>query len=302
VKQASRNPEFGVGHLEKWAEMLQILKDISANRMPSVADLLKQASQAPQLAAKSPGDQTKIAGQVRASAQGSPAEGSEDEKQQPVGVPAIVDVESSQSLTATKTQPSETVDSKGSPSLGLPTTTLLGGGAADNSCPAGQKVEEAVIKQQDLLAEFEKISDELNRVLANLEGSTLVKRLKAASRVQYQVAHRLGDQLGSAIGYTPLTTESPSNLQLELAAQEAKSSHDVSAIMDDMQSYFERRQFIRFKSVLDEMRTEDVIGGLRRLGDDLYKESGLSLAQCEFWSDTLDRWAEDLVDPASGGT
>ena len=47
VKQAMRNPEFGVGHLEKWAEMLQILKDISANRMPSVADLLKQASQAP---------------------------------------------------------------------------------------------------------------------------------------------------------------------------------------------------------------------------------------------------------------
>ena len=43
VKQAMRNPEFGVGHLEKWAEMLQILKDISGNRMPSVADLLKQA-------------------------------------------------------------------------------------------------------------------------------------------------------------------------------------------------------------------------------------------------------------------
>ena len=39
-----RNPEIGVGHLERWAEMLQILKDISGNRMPSVADLLKQAS------------------------------------------------------------------------------------------------------------------------------------------------------------------------------------------------------------------------------------------------------------------
>src|SRR5262249_15123441 len=46
VKQAMRNPEFGVGHLEKWAEMLQILKDIAANRMPSVADLLRQASRA----------------------------------------------------------------------------------------------------------------------------------------------------------------------------------------------------------------------------------------------------------------
>ena len=50
VKQATRNPEFGVGHLEKWAEMLQILKDISGNRMPNVADLLKDASQAPKFA------------------------------------------------------------------------------------------------------------------------------------------------------------------------------------------------------------------------------------------------------------
>ena len=50
VRQAMRNPEFGVGHLEKWAEMLQILKDISGNRMPTVADLLKQAAQAPNLA------------------------------------------------------------------------------------------------------------------------------------------------------------------------------------------------------------------------------------------------------------
>ena len=36
IQQAMRNPEFGVGHLEKWAEMLQILKDISNNRMPSL--------------------------------------------------------------------------------------------------------------------------------------------------------------------------------------------------------------------------------------------------------------------------
>jgi hypothetical protein len=44
--------------------------------------------------------------------------------------------------------------------------------------PARQNLDEAINKQQDLLAEFEKIADELNRILANLEGSTLVKRLK----------------------------------------------------------------------------------------------------------------------------
>jgi hypothetical protein len=57
-----------------------------------------------------------------------------------------------------------------------------------------------------------------------------------------------------------------------------------------------------FKTVLDDMRAQDVIGALRQLTDDLKKENGLSMAQCEYWSDTLDRWAEDLVDPASGGT
>jgi hypothetical protein len=50
------------------------------------------------------------------------------------------------------------------------------------------------------------------------------------------------------------------------------------------------------------MKNEDVLGALRQLGDDLPKETGLSIAQCEFWSDTFDRWAEDLVEPASGGT
>ena len=74
VKQAMRNPEFGVGHLEKWAEMLQILKDIAGNRMPSVADLLKQASQAPNLALNAPSNKAPMAGQVRTSGYGkSPA-------------------------------------------------------------------------------------------------------------------------------------------------------------------------------------------------------------------------------------
>ncbi|HTI51745.1 MAG TPA: hypothetical protein VL475_12360, partial [Planctomycetaceae bacterium] len=70
VRQATRNPEFGVGHLEKWAEMLQILKDISGNRMPSVADLLKQASQAPQTAANPSNNKTAMAGQARAVGEG----------------------------------------------------------------------------------------------------------------------------------------------------------------------------------------------------------------------------------------
>ncbi|HEY2155196.1 MAG TPA: hypothetical protein VGH33_06170, partial [Isosphaeraceae bacterium] len=94
VKQAMRNPEFGVGHLEKWAEMLQILKDISANRMPTVADLLKQAAQAPKLAANPAGAKTPMAGMIRSSA--PPAPGGGQAKPGLAPVPRVVDQESSQ--------------------------------------------------------------------------------------------------------------------------------------------------------------------------------------------------------------
>ncbi len=50
------------------------------------------------------------------------------------------------------------------------------------------------------LPSIEKIADELNGVLANLEGSTLVKRLKAVSREQLQVAGKLSDRIDEMFG------------------------------------------------------------------------------------------------------
>jgi hypothetical protein len=153
-----------------------------------------------------------------------------------------------------------------------------------------------------LLAEFEKIADELNRVLANLEGSTLLKRLKAASRLQYKIAGRINDQVSASFGLAPnRVAAAPTKVLDEMGEQEAKASQDVSRIMDDLHAYFERRRFVRFKTVLDDMRQQDVVGSLRTLGDDVKKENGLSIAQSEYWSDSLDRWAEDLVDPAGSG-
>jgi hypothetical protein len=301
IKQAMRNPEFGVGHLEKWAEMLQILKDISGNRMPSVADLLKQAAQAPGVAKNTPpaGPQ---AGQVRSASPGKQGDGSKEAPPNKPPVPTIVDVESSQQPPKPGDKTAQGGGPPSSPKFGLPNTMLPGGKSNGGACPAGQKVDEAVTKQQDLLAEFEKIADELNRVLANLEGSTLVKRLKAASRVQNRVASRISDQVAGAFGLPAGGAKQAQRILFtQLSKEEAKSSQDVSHIMDDMSAYFERRRMMKFKSVLDDMVKTDVIGGLRQLGDDLPKENGLSMAQCEYWSDTLDRWAEDLVDPASGG-
>ena len=303
IQQAMRNPEFGVGHLEKWAEMLQLLKDISNNRMPSVADLLKQAAQAPKQSQPSGNNKTAMAGKVQATSPGKAGEGAK-KPAPPSAVPSIVDVESSQQPLKPKDEKPAPPKAAGkSPTLRLPNTMLAGGGSKPGDPPpANDKLDEAVAKQEDLLAEFDKIADELNRVLANLEGSTLVKRLKAASRVQYRIGGRLGDQVNDAFGAADSSPkEAQKNLFKELAGLEAKSGHDLSNIMDDMQSYFERRRFAKFKNVLDDMIKQDVLGGLRQLTDDLPKESGLSMAQCEYWSDTFDRWAEDLVDPSNCG-
>ena len=306
IRQAMRNPEFGVGHLEKWAEMLGILRDISGNRMPNVADLLKQSAQAPgqqmasTQAAKPAGP---LAGQSRANRPGDPQKPGESAPPKPP-VPTVADGESSQNPgKKPEGEPEEPSKSNSSAPLRLPVTTVLDSG--DNKpkppTPAGEKLDEAVKAQQDLLAEFDKIADELNKVLANLEGSTLVKRLKAASRKQYVVAGKIGDQVNAGFGQKSKPAGPIKQALEDLSKQEAVSSQDVSMIMDDMQSYFERRRYLRFKTVLDEMREQDVIGSLRQLGDDVRVETGLSIAQAEFWSDTFDRWADDLVDPACCG-
>ena len=277
-----RNPEFNIASLEKWAEMLQILKDIAGNRMPSVADLLKEAAQAPSVAMASPNQKTRMAGQNPRGRILDAVEARRRKEEAAVGHsldrrPRIV-----AAAARRQGRPRSASKSKSkTPRLTLPVTTLAGkaGAAKPEEAPAEQKVDEAVVKQQDLLAEFDKIADELNRVLANLEGSTLLKRLKAASRLQSKVGGRISDQVSAAFGVAGYRLGSePAKVLGEMSEQEAKASHDVSLIMDDMHAYFERRRFMRFKTVLDEMRQQDVVGNLRQLGDDVKKENGLSIA------------------------
>lgn len=311
VLQASRNPEIGVGHVERWAEMLQVLKDISQNRMPNVADLLNEAADSPKLAASSPAKPAGPAvGQIRTTQPGPPAETKPGEEPEGPAAPQLVDMESSQNSPNEDEGPSEPGKPKkpNKPSLRLPTTTVMGKGGKkeenkDEDKPADeQSLDPAVNAQEDLLAEFEKIADELNAILANLEGSTLVKRLKAQSRTQYLVAGKIADSLDQSFGTATSRLDEKVQASLEeMVGEEEKSVQEISYIMDDMAAYFERRRFAQFKDVLEEMRSEDVIGGVRQLTEEIRQVQGLSVSQCEYWSDALDRWAEDLVDPACNG-
>ncbi len=305
IRTASRNPEIGVGHLERWAEMLQVLKDVSSNRMPNVADLLKEAADAPQLASSQPTKSAPAAGNIQTTASGAGSKTPEGEQPPPPpSNPSIVDMESSQNSPNDEAiEPGPPKKPSGS-AMRLPNTTVMGRPQKpkDDQPPADKKLDEAVEAQEDLLAEFEKIADELNTILANLEGSTLVKRLKAASRTQYLVAGRITEQLDETFGLRNTRFEDAAAAVLkDMSKKEEDSVQEISYIMDDLAAYFERRRFAQFKAVLDDMKQTDVIGGIRQLTDEIPVEQGLSVAQCEYWSDSLDRWAEDLVDPACNG-
>ncbi|MAI30289.1 MAG: hypothetical protein CMM07_01305 [Rhodopirellula sp.] len=305
LKEAMRNTEIAVDNLDQWAEMMQILKDISSNRMPSVADLLDKSAQQPSQSPPSPADQQgKQVGKNRLTQSGQSKPGAEQqpEKEPATPAPNINDVESTQH-DLSKVKPEETPPGKPSQGrLGLPDTKLAGNAKSD-SPPSDQQspIDNAVTEQKELLAEFDKVADELNNILANLEGSTLVKRLKAASRKQQTVASALSRIAPISFGVTEREKEIHAQTFSQLAEVESNSSSETSHIMDDMAAYFERSRFMLFQRVLDDMREQDVTAELRLLADDLRRENGLAISQAEYWSDNFDRWAEDLVEVTKGG-
>ena len=313
LRQAARNSEIGVGHLEKWAEMHQILKDIAANRMPSVADLLKQAKEEKRIAKSSSSQQSKsgpMVGQNKDSA-GNPAAPAKTEPQPPKPQgPTIADRESSQQPPiAAEEDPNQAPKKAGAPApLRLPTTTVMGKpqpkkpGEEEDAPPEENKVEEAVRKQEELLAEFDKVAEELNNLMANLEGSTLVKRLKAASREQMQIADATSNEINEAFGSSLKRLKNEQQVRIkQLKTREEGALNNVGLIIDDLEAFHERRPLVKFQSVLDEMKKEDVLGGIRLLSNRILESQGMAIAEAEFWSDTMDRWAEDLVDPACKG-
>jgi hypothetical protein len=183
--------------------------------------------------------------------------------------------------------------------LGLPVTTL--GPAPDNGkkddpapqSPAQQKMQSAVKEQNDLLAEFAKVTDQLSQILSSLEASTFVKRFKAASREQLKVATNINQKTLDAFGIerAPVTAAEP------IAKQAKDQSEVVRLIESDLDAYYQRKQDARFKPTLDEMKKTEIVRALAGDGDKVsYNLSGQAISGSEYWADTLDRWAEEMVE------
>ncbi|MEC5127131.1 hypothetical protein VSU19_10255 [Verrucomicrobiales bacterium BCK34] len=327
VEEATKNDEFDAARLESWATMMRDLEDIAKKRMPSVSDLLKKASSAPGASpsqASKPQDPNETTSQSRAgdSAPGvkvdksNPQENSpqdttgeqKDPGETPPKAPGISDKEST--LAENKPEEKETGpagEKKQSPgALGLP-QTALGAAPSDGkeekpdtpreATPVQEKLDEAIKEQDDLLAEFARVADQLQKILSSLEASTFVKRLKAASRKQTEVAKNLGRTINGGFGLPKQRIEQQlrevGEETFELQSGESKFIYHIQT---DLEAYFQRKQEALFENVLLQMKDKDIVANIQLIGEESRVNlSGRSIAASEFWADTLDRWAEELV-------
>ncbi len=309
IKQALRNPEMLVDHLELWAQVLKQLRNISEEDMPDVADLLNEAARAPKLAMNNSSGQKKSSAPNAGTNRGKPQGGAPakmEENQPPVqAAPSLTDVESGNN----EASPPKADNKKKKPSSGkltLPTTVLQGGPPSEDKPEEEQQEEEendlnqAVIKQEDLIAEFAKLRDDLQSIMGDLENSTFVKRLKAASRKQMDLAKDLNRTLYSGFGVEAEELEKRQVEQLDMVSKgEIAQSRNIHTIQSDLEAYFGRKKENKLSKILDEMKELEAVeklNDLSRIIDANY--AGEAIAEAEYWADTFDRWAEEMVSPS----
>ena len=339
LEQATKNPEFDAPRLESWATMLKSLKDIAGQRMPSVADLLKQTagaqagsksqsnpngsdnknpSASQQASSQKPGGSQQQSNQNKPTApqlsngpqlpsnQGTPPPVDPNAKPK-APAPSISDRVGSFSKPpeAEPQDANQTPKAPGAGKLKLPTTTL---GAAPGGkkepeeekppeSPAQETMQKSIWEQRDLLAEFAKVTDQLNEILGSLESSTFVKRLKAASQAQMTVASNVNQKTLDAFGLDRKDTPAKPETETGAAAtKEKEQSEAVRVIQSDLEAYFQRKPDQHFKSILDQMRKTQVVAALALVGDHAaINFTGQTIHGAEYWADTLDRWAEEMV-------
>ncbi|MDE0689522.1 MAG: hypothetical protein OXI61_15250 [Candidatus Poribacteria bacterium] len=190
--------------------------------------------------------------------------------------------------------------------LGIPVTTLKGSGRKNDEeeeSPAPQTAElvlEAVKEQQELLDAFAALAEKMNKLLTGFENSTFVKRLKAASRRQIDTAVDLNNLDGFGQDVSD-AVEAASDRE-RLAGKEVSESKVASTLLQDMAAYADRRPSSGFSRVLSEMQdaivSEQMLDIAEAIQDNFIGDATI---EAEFWADTLDRWAEQLVDPLPDG-
>ena len=126
-----------------------------------------------------------------------------------------------------------------------------------------------------------------------------VKRLKAASRRQVDVASDLNKTLNQGFGVVEDRIEKKQAVkQKSIAQREVNEGETIYTIQEDLEAYFNRVQEGKFATVLQEMKDADVVTNVKQIASTIEDNyGGQSIAEAELWADALDRWAEQLVGP-----
>lgn len=312
VEQGTRNPEFNAGQLESWAAMIERLDKLAEERMPSVSDLLRQASRA----RRSASTEATAPGADRVEGPSSSQPGKADQAAEnatedppPPDSPVISDTEKS-FLAPTNRANDDSTPPSPPGGLSLPSTTLgaIAGAQQEQdtggSFPAGKHLDKAIAEQDELLAEFRAVAELLAELLGSFEASTFVKRLKAASRAQMEIAGTINSDTLSAFGLpvdNGTIPERPAEATRVITERASTETETIQVIQSDLAGFINRKPDRRFTALLKAMKDQRVVRELQAIPISMRKNlTGLSIAASEFWADTLDRWAEELVAAASG--
>ena len=213
--------------------------------------------------------------------------------------PSVSDRESSERRPDPNAANEASSSSGGGGGAGLVTTSVPGPECPPAETEAQEKLEDAIRQQTELLADFDSIVEDLGEVFRNLEGSTFVKRLKAASREQVRISGVIVDLLDRSFGRAKNALEPGLERDLSTAAGlEWASSQRVTQIQGDLEAFVQRTDRATHIRVLDQMKDTAVTAELNDTARSVeWNLSGDSIARAEFWADTFDRWADELVGP-----
>jgi len=317
AEEASRNEGFDAKRLDAFAKAIQKLDEIGKEKMPSVADLLKEAADAPNAPSQGkPSDQKTAQQKSGEQKPGEQKPGDQKKPEEQAAAGASPSQESpptppDQDLKSLSQQKQEAGAAKppspgsSSPAAQLPSTTLQGAASKETpvESPAQEKSTEAVVEQTGLLAELAAINDEMRELLGDLQTSTFVRRLKAASREQLGIAGDLNKTLAAdfGVGVSQLSQDAVA-IAKTAAQRQIRQSEIMHQIRGDLEAFYQRRQLPPFKRLLDQMRDAEVASKIRNIAESLDANlNGRSITEAEFWADTLDRWAEELVEAAQSG-
>jgi hypothetical protein len=230
-------------------------------------------------------------------------------------MPSVADQLQQAAKAKPPTEPSENQRSSGR--LAIPDTVLGPDGreqktndsAKDPKKPHEQKeqsnFDKAVRDQTDLIEEFRKAREQFDELMSDFENSTFIKRFKAASRLEKEIAGRVNKMIGRSFGKKPNNLDADEKTDAEsLRSQLAMASDFLRTLQSDLEAYQNDTPSNSRESVLKEMAKRSALVKLSEMPERMDRNlRGDVLHRSEFWSDTFDRWAEELAGPAkpSGG-